>query len=150
MPAVDFGRTIEVAAAPAEAWKVITDVQRVASWVGVVGGVEEVEHLSRYRATLSDRLGPFQLTAQLDVDVTEATEGSLIRFVADGEDDQVASRILVEAELRLAGSGPGTEMQVEGRYEVTGRVATLGASMIKNKGDKILDEFFNAATEELS
>lgn len=150
MPAVDFARTIQVAANPTETWEAITDVQRVAGWVGVVGGVEEVEHLSRYRATLSDRLGPFQLTAELDVDVTEATEGSLIRFVADGEDDQVASRILVEAVLGLAGSGSGTDMHVEGRYEVTGRVATLGASMIKNKGDKILDEFFNAASQELS
>lgn len=150
MPAVDFARTIEVAANPTETWEAITDVQRVAGWVSVVGGVEEVEHLSRYRATLSDRIGPFQLTAQLDVDVTEATQGSSIRFVADGDDDQVGSRILVEAMLRLAGTGSGTEMHVEGRYQVTGRVATLGASMIKNKGDKILDEFFNTAVEELS
>lgn len=111
----------------------------------MVGDVDELEHLSRYRASLEDRLGPFRLTADLDVEVTDLEEGSLIRFVADGEDNQVASRIVVRAEVRLSAQNGGTDVEVEGEYEVTGRVATLGSSMIRNKGDKILAEFFTAA-----
>jgi carbon monoxide dehydrogenase subunit G len=38
---------------------------------------------------------------------------------------------------------------VKGQYEVTGRVATLGASMIRTKGEKMLEEFFTAASREL-
>lgn len=127
----------------------MTDVHRVADWVEVVGDVDELEYLSRYRATLTDRLGPFRLSADLDVEVVEADAERLIRFVADGEDRQVASRILIEAQLGLAAGDPGTTVSVEGKYEVTGRVATLGASMIKSKGEKILDQFFTAAENEL-
>lgn len=134
---------------PSQTWEVFTNVSRVASWVSVVGDVDELEHLSRYRASLEDRLGPFRLTADLDVEVTDLEEGSLIRFVADGEDNQVASRIVVRAEVRLSAQNDGTDVEVEGEYEVTGRVATLGSSMIRNKGDKILAEFFTAAEEAL-
>lgn len=128
----------------------VTDVQRVADWVSVVGDVEVLEPLSRYRATLTDRLGPFRLSADLDVEVTDADPNSLIRFVADGEDRQVSSRILIEAGMGLTESDSGTLLSVEGKYEVTGRVATLGASMIKTKGEKILDQFFDNAEKELS
>lgn len=150
MPAVDFNRTIRVGAPAEVAWASVTDVDRVAGWVPVVGNVTELEHLARYAAVLTDRLGPFRLSADLVVDVTELREGSFIRFIADGEDRQVSSRIQIEASLELVDAGAGTDVVVGGRYEVTGRVATLGASMIRAKGDTILDQFFTALAEELS
>lgn len=150
MPTVDFARTLSVGSSQEEVWAVVTDVDRVAGWVSVLGAVEELQPLSAYRATLTDRLGPFRLSADLEIDVVEAVMNESIRFVADGEDRQVSSRIQIEALLALSSEGDRTNVNVEGRYEVTGRVATLGASMIKAKGDKILDEFFQAATRELA
>lgn len=131
-------------------WDVLTDVQRVASWVTVVGEVEEIEHLARYRTVLADRLGPFKLAADLAVAVTDLDEPNRITLRADGEDRQVASRIQIDASMSLASDGASTTVDVTGRYEVTGRVATLGASMIKTKGEKILDEFFAAVGDAFS
>jgi carbon monoxide dehydrogenase subunit G len=150
MPTVDFARTLSVGSSPEEVWAVVTDVERVAGWVTVLGAVEELTPLSAYRATLTDRLGPFRLSADLEVDVVEAVTNQTIRFLADGEDRQVSSRIQIEARLSISAQGNRTNLKVEGHYEVTGRVATLGASMIKAKGDKILDEFFQAAIRELA
>jgi carbon monoxide dehydrogenase subunit G len=150
MPTVHFARTLSVGSSPEEVWAVVTDVERVAGWVTVLGAVEELTPLSAYRATLTDRLGPFRLSADLQVDVVEAVTNQAIRFIADGEDRQVSSRIQIDARLSLSAQGDRTSVKVEGHYEVTGRVATLGASMIKAKGDKILDEFFQAATRELA
>lgn len=150
MPTVDFARNLSVGSPAEEVWAVVTDVERVADWVSVLGEVEELKPLSAYRATLTDRLGPFRLSAALEVDVVEAVTNETIRFVADGEDRQVSSRIQIEARLSLSSEGDRTNLKVEGRYEVTGRVATLGASMIKAKGEKILDEFVRAATRELA
>ncbi len=149
MPTVAFNRTIRVGAPRATAWEAVTDVDRVAGWVSVVGDVTELDRLTRYTAVLTDRLGPFRLSADLDVVVTELQEGTFIRFVADGEDRQVSSRIQIDASLKLDEADPGTDVVVDGRYEVTGRVATLGASMIRTKGDTILDQFFAALAEEL-
>lgn len=150
MPTVEFARTLSVGLSAEEVWRVVTDVDRVARWVSVLGKVATEQPLVSYRATLTDRLGPFRLSADLSVEVVEIEEGSTIRFIADGEDRQVASRIQVDARLTLEPGNQGTELLVEGKYEVTGRVATLGASMIRSKGEKILDEFFAAAARELA
>ena len=150
MPSVEFVRSLTVAAAPPTTWATVVDVHRVAGWVSVVGEVEEREHLARYGAVLSDRLGPFRVAADLDVQVTDLDEGRSIAFFADGEDRQVASRIKIEAGLSLTPDDPGTQIDVAGSYEVTGRVASLGASMIRAKGDKILDQFFSALERELA
>lgn len=144
MPAVTFDRTIRVAAPQSEVWRVITDVPLVASWVTVVDDVHEQEALVRYDAVLADRVGPFKLSADLDVDVKKVDAPHSIEVAADGEDRQVASRIVIGATVALDMDGAGTAIHVSGQYEVTGRVATLGASMIKSKGEKILDEFFGA------
>lgn len=37
-----------------------------------------------------------------------------------------------------------------GTYEVTGRVATLGAGAIRKKGDRVLEGFFENAERELA
>ena len=149
MPRESFERRLEVAASPEETWSTITDVDRVASWVSVVGAVDTLELLARYSAVLADRLGPFSLKADLDVVVTDIDMGRSISFRAEGEDRQVASRIQVEATMELAPAGPGTDVSVSGFYEVGGRVAALGSSTVRSKAGKILDEFFSAAEREL-
>lgn len=150
MPSVDFARSVTVSAAPSEIWDTVTDVSTVASWVTVVGSVEEHEPLSRYSAVLADRLGPFQLSADLDVVVTDMNKPTSIAFSADGEDRQVASRIKIDAQMRLRTNDTETVVEVDGRYEVTGRVAALGSSMIRAKGEKILDQFFSSLEAELT
>jgi uncharacterized protein len=68
---------------------------------------------------------------------------------ASGEDRQVASRIAATIELAVESDGTGTSLGVTGRYEVTGKVATLGAGAIRKKGERILQEFFDSASKEL-
>jgi carbon monoxide dehydrogenase subunit G len=129
---------------------VLTDVPRLVSWVSIVDDAKELAHLERYTAVLLDRIGPFKLRADLDITVSEVEAGRHIRVQASGEDRQVASRIGIDATLDLTQSdGGATTVSVEGTYEVVGRVATLGAGMIKQKATKILDEFFGRAGAEL-
>lgn len=150
MPSVSFTRGITVVADPATCWAVLTDVPKLVDWVTIVDDARELAPLEKYTAVLMDRIGPFKLRADLDITVSEVEVGRRIRVSADGEDRQVASRIKVDAVLTLAGSGPdGTVVAVDGRYEVSGRVATMGAGMIRQKATKILDEFFGRAAAEL-
>jgi len=144
MPTVDFNRTLTVPAGETAVWSTITDVATVAGWVSIVGQVEELDHLASYRAVLSDRMGPFKLGAELSLKVTQLSPPQRIGFTAEGEDRQIGSRIKVQALMALLPVGEETMVEVQGSYEVTGRVATLGASMIRTKGEKILDEFFTA------
>lgn len=149
MPSVAFSRTQSVAASPDEAWTVLTDVERLISWVSVLEEAREHEPLSRYSAVLADRLGPFRLRADLEITVTDVEEPARLTLRAVGEDRQVASRITVDATLRLLPGDPQTTVEVSGSYEVAGRVATLGAGTITKKADRLLDEFFAAVRDDL-
>jgi carbon monoxide dehydrogenase subunit G len=144
----DFAKTIRLDATPDAVWQAINDVRRVASWLSIVREVRDVEPPHRYAALLEDRVGPFAMRADLDLKV-ETSEERRMRVIASGEDRQVASRIAATIELALRPDGGGTSLEAKGRYEVTGKVATLGAGAIRKKGDRILEEFFASASSEL-
>ncbi|MEA2660987.1 MAG: uncharacterized protein QOH08_559 [Chloroflexota bacterium] len=144
----DFTRTIELVAAPAAVWDAMLDVRRVASWLSIVRDVRDIDPPRRYAAMLEDRLGPFAMRADLDVTV-EADATGRMHVAAAGEDRQVASRISATIDLRCEPHGSGTALAVSGRYEITGRIATLGSGAIRKKGDKILEEFFANLGREL-
>jgi uncharacterized protein len=143
----DFERTIRLSADPETVLAAILDVKRVASWLSIVRDVREVDPPRRYTALLEDRIGPFAMRADLRVDVEHGDRQ--LRVIASGEDRQVGSRIGARIELAVAPADGATDLTVTGRYEVVGRVATLGAGAIRKKGDQILDEFFTSAAREL-
>jgi carbon monoxide dehydrogenase subunit G len=143
----DFAKTIRLDAGPDAVWDAVNDVRRVASWVSIVREVRDVDPPRRYAALLEDRLGPFAMRA--DLDITVEREGRQMRVAASGEDRQVASRISATIKLGVEPDATGTSLTVTGRYEVIGKVATLGAGAIRKKGDKILQEFFDSAAKEL-
>ena len=144
----DFAKTIRLDASPDAVWAAVRDVHRVASWLSIVREVRDVDPPRRFAALLEDRLGPFAMRADLDLTV-DTREPRGLHVSAAGEDRQVASRIAATIDLGIEPDGAGTSLKVTGKYEVTGRVATLGASAIRKKGDKILEEFFDKAAKEL-
>ena len=149
MVAEVFKESFSVGRPVAECWDVLVDVARVSGWVSVVGDVTEHEHLSRYTAVLEDRLGPFKLGADLEVEVTSVDEPSSIVIRADGEDRAGVARITMGATLGLEKADAGCRVDIEGQYEVTGRLATMGASVIRKKAATILEEFIEAAKRDL-
>ena len=144
----DFAKTIRLDASPDAVWAAVRDVHRVASWLSIVREVRDVDPPRRFAALLEDRLGPFAMRADLDLTV-ETREPRGLHVSAGGEDRQVASRISATIDLAIEPEGAGTSLKVTGKYEVTGKVATLGAGAIRKKGDRILDEFFDNAAKDL-
>lgn len=142
MPAASFSRELELASPAGSCWATLTDVPTLVSWISVLDEGHEIEPLQRYTAVLMDKVGPFRLKADLDIQLTDVQPGSQVRLRAAGEDRKVGSRISVEAQVRLAARDGGTALTVDGSYEVAGRVATLGAGTIRKKADKLLEEFF--------
>lgn len=143
----DIARTVAVAASRRAVWEALVDVPRVASWLSVVGQVREIEPLRRYSAVLEDRIGPFVLRA--DLAVTVAAEEPRLHVEASGEDRQVASRISAAVDIAVTDDGGRTTVALTGGYDITGRVATLGAGAIRKKGEHVLDGFVAALTREL-
>lgn len=146
-----FQRTVAVEVDTARAWQVLTSVEQVTTWVGIVHTVVEIEPLKSYTAVLEDRLGPFNLRADLAISVDVVEEGAAIHMEASGRDRAINSKIDIEGDLRLSSEPSGrTQLTVSGRYQITGRVAAMGAGIIRKKGDMAVEEFFSNAVRVLS
>jgi carbon monoxide dehydrogenase subunit G len=146
----EFQETVRLASGREPVWATVSDIPTVLSWISIVGEAEEVEPETRYRALLEDRMGPFKLRADLDIEVGERVAGERIRARGDGEDRQIGSRLIIDVTLALSEDGDGTAVDVRGSYEVTGRPASLGASSIRKKASKVLAEFFGSAERALA
>ncbi len=135
-------RQFRVASPVGEVWTRLLDVPRVASWLPILNSVTERVPLAEYVAVLEDKVGGFTLRADLQIDVVRLEEWVEIAVRARGEDRQVRSRILIDASARLDPDGAGgTLVGISGSYEITGRVATLGAGVIRSKANKLIDQF---------
>ncbi len=145
----EFTRTIRLTASPETVWVAMNDVRRVASWLSIVRDVTDVDPPRRYSALLEDHLGPFSMKADLEVTVDADADRRRMHVAAAGEDRQIASRISAAIDLALEPQDAGTSVTVTGRYEITGRIATLGSGPIRKKGDKVLEEFFANLGREL-
>lgn len=149
MATQQFSRELAVAADAGRAWQVLTDVEILAGWVGIIHEVRELSRLEKYTAVLQDRVGPFKLRADLDITAKIVEDGRHIEIEASGRDRAVDSRIGVSASLRLDGAEGVTTIIVVGTYQVTGRVASMGSGVIRKKADRIIGDFFTKAEEEL-
>src|SRR5258708_14617174 len=71
-----------------EVWKLLRDTPRLTS---LLPGVENVaalseENVEAYAAIVSEKVGPFKLTMNLEVRVTETIEPSLLKATIKGVD----------------------------------------------------------------
>jgi carbon monoxide dehydrogenase subunit G len=146
-----FERTIDVSAGPDRAWAVLTDVEELATWVGLIHSVTELERLKSYTAVLEDRVGPFNLRADLSISVDVVEEGTAIHVEASGRDRAINSKIDVAGDLRLAGlPDGGSRLTIAGSYRVSGRATTMGAGIVRRKGDLAVEQFFSNAGRALN
>lgn len=145
-----FDRRLDVGSDAPACWEVLTDVRLLASWVSIVHDAKEITRLERYSAVLQDKLGPLTLRADLAIDVEVVADGREVRVRAAGRDAQVNSQIKVDATMTLEPHGTRTEVQVQGTYQVVGRVASMGGGIIRKKADLILEEFFGQADGTLN
>ena len=106
---------------------------------------------SSFQAAFEDKVGPFSLRADLRIEVAGVRESEEVSIRARGEDRQIHSRIMIDAAAHLADAGPGrTRVRLSGAYEITGRVATLGAGVIRSKASKLIDTFCTNAAAGLA
>ena len=150
-------REFVVAAARDEVWPRLLDVQAVASWLPIMHSVTEVSSGpsgidgASFQAAFEDKVGPFSLRADLRIEVAGVRAPEEVSIRARGEDRQIRSRILIDAACKLADEGPDrTRVRLTGTYEITGRVATLGAGVIRSKATKLIDTFCTNATTALT
>lgn len=145
-----FERTVDLGSEIEHCWPVLTDVEVLVSWVGIVHSAREVERLTSYTAVLESRVGPFNLRADLSIAVEVIEDGAGVAVTASGRDRTMNSHIDIEGRLLLTPlPESGTALSVSGKYQVTGRATSLGAGIVRKKGDNAITEFLSGAEDAL-
>jgi len=126
-----------------EVWKLLRDTPRLA---GLLPGVESAAPLPEegkesYAAKVSDRIGPFKITMNLEVRIVEVVEPSLLKASLKGGDSMGLNRVTGSLQIALRPALGGTQMNFEASMEVLGKLATLGAVPIRRRTTQVFAEF---------
>ena len=126
-----------------EVWKLLRDTPRLTSFLPGVENVAALseENVEAYAAIVSEKVGPFKLTMNLEVRVTETIEPSLLKATIKGVDSMGLNRITGSMQVALSASSSGTQMHFEASIEILGKLATLGAVPIRRRTTQAFAEF---------
>ena len=140
---VKLNESVHLDGSPENVWKLLRDTPRLA---GLLPGVESVKPIENresetYAATVSDKIGPFKITMNVEVRVGEVQEPSLMKMAIVGADGDRQNRLTGTLHLALAPRPSGTQFDFEASVEVLGKLATLGAIPIRRRTSQVFAEF---------
>lgn len=144
-----FERSALIGASRGDAWATLHDVDRLASYSSHIGPVTIVQRDRRWMTSLQDRVGLLRLSAPMEVEVIAETAMAEISIRASGKDRGPGTRLLVEASIRIDQTSEGTQMNLHGRYDLRGKVASLGTAVAKRQAETMIDEFWSNLTADL-
>ena len=146
---MELADNFAVSASADETWAFFWDLPRVAR---CLPGCESIETTgdSTYRARLVQKVGPFQVAMDIDMAVDEVEQGRRI-VVSGGGKDRMGNRLRINR-LALELSEPSadrTEVSYELDFNLFGRLATLGNTVVKRKAEETRAEFSRNIAAEL-
>ena len=144
-----FEERVEVPTGKADVWRFLWDVERVAK---CMPGCQEVREVSpeRYEVVIEERMGPFKIRFDMEVEVLERREEELVRLGVQGSDRKLGTSSRGELEVHLEGLDSGsTALDIAADIQVTGKVASLGQAAIKRKAQDVVQKFAEALAAEL-
>jgi carbon monoxide dehydrogenase subunit G len=133
----------EVPAPQSDAWRLLRDTPRLAALVPGVETVARIEDPERegYQVQVTEKVGPFRVSMKLEVGVTEVLEPSAISATVKGGDSGGRSRATGRIHMELSPNAAGTIMTLNVQVEVLGKLATLGAPVIRRRVAELFKEF---------
>ena len=138
----------EVKATPEAVWQLLWDLPRVAMCLPGCEKVEAVDD-STYKARMVQKVGPFQVAMDIDLKVDEIVEGVRVTLSGSGK-DRMGNRLkLSKLSLELDSSDEKTYVSYAIDYNLYGRLAALGSSVIKRKSEEMRAEFTRRIVSEL-
>jgi len=135
-----------------EVWKLLRDTPRL---TGLLPGVENVatlneEGVEAYAARVSEKVGPFKVTMNIEVRITETKEPPLLIAAIKGADAIGLNRVTGSMQVALGPISSGTLMNFEASIEILGKLATLGAVPIRRRTTQAFAEFAQNIQEQFA
>ena len=149
---MEFDNSFEVPLPPAEAWKVLLDIERIAP---CMPGAEltEVVGDNIYKGKIGVRLGPVALTFAGIVKFEEIDEAAhTARVTAQGTDAKGRGGANAASLFRLEPAGSGSKVLVHTNLTLSGAVAQYGrgVGIIQATAAQLMNQFAKGLKEKLA
>ena len=149
---MEFDNSFEVPLPPAQAWKVLLDIERITP---CMPGAELTEVLgdNRYKGKISVRLGPVALTFAGLVKFDDIDEGSrTARVSAQGTDAKGRGGANAVSVFRLESVGAGSKVLVHTNLNLSGAVAQYGrgVGIIQATAAQLMNQFAACLKEKVA
>jgi carbon monoxide dehydrogenase subunit G len=138
---VEIDKSLQIAATPDRIWTVLLDPQAMAK---CVPGMQSVEVISpdEYAALMHVKIAFVSAKFKLRTRIVERREPYFLKAEGTGEDASVASSLKQVTELTLSLREDGqTDLRVNVKVDLLGRMGSFGLSVMKTKADRLWDEF---------
>src|SRR5712692_7329405 len=148
---MEFDNSFEVPLPPAEAWKVLLDIERIAP---CMPGAEltEVTGANTYKGRIGVRLGPVALTLAGIVKFEEIDDAkNTARVSAQGTDAKGRGGANAASVFRLEPAGSGSKVLVHTNLTLSGAVAQYGrgVGIIQATATQIMNQFAKRLKDKL-
>ena len=149
---MEFDNSFEVPLPPAQAWKVLLDIERITP---CMPGAELTEVLgdNRYKGKISVRLGPVALTFAGLVKFDDIDESSrTVRVSAQGTDAKGRGGANAVSVFRLENVGTGSKVLVHTNLNLSGAVAQYGrgVGIIQATAAQLMNQFAACLKEKVA
>ena len=149
---MEFDNSFEVPLPPADAWKVLLDIERIAP---CMPGAELTEVVGKdtYKGKIGVRLGPVALTFAGIVKFEEIDDTKhTARVSAQGTDAKGRGGANATSQFRLEPAGGGTKVLVHTNLTLSGSVAQYGrgVGIIQATATQIMNQFAKALKDKLA
>jgi carbon monoxide dehydrogenase subunit G len=149
---MEFDNSFEVPLPPAEAWKVLLDIEGIAP---CMPGAELSEVVSKntYKGKISVRLGPVALTFAGVVKLEDIDESKhTARVSAQGTDAKGRGGAQAASVFRLEPAGNGSKVLVHTNLSLSGAVAQYGrgVGIIQATATQLMNQFAKCLKEKFA
>lgn len=140
----------EFDASPEELWSVLLDPEKMSS---CVPGMQSVEVISdtEYKARIKVKIAFISANFTVSVTIAEMRPHTYLRAETSGEDSTVGSAVKAVSEMHLTPLENGkTELQVDSKADVLGRLGSLGLNPMRTKAEQMWKQFCAKVDQQLN
>jgi carbon monoxide dehydrogenase subunit G len=149
---MEFDNTLDVPLPPAEAWKLLLDIKRIATCIPGAELTEVVDDVT-YKGKVAVRLGPVALSLVGQARLEEIDHAShKARLKAQGSDPKGRGSTDSVIDFRIEPAGSGSKVLVHTNVKLSGLIAQYGrgSGMIQSFASQLIGQFGDALKVELA
>jgi carbon monoxide dehydrogenase subunit G len=145
---MEIADRFDVPSTPGQVWALFWDLPRVAMCLPGCESIEAIDDTT-YKARMVQKVGPFQIAMDIDLDIDEMHEGKQVVVSGSGK-DRMGNRLkLTRLSLELEERPSGTGVAYTINFTLFGKLAALGSSVIKRRAEEMRVEFTKRIIAEL-